>query len=697
MCYSKISIAMMAILSSLSITINAANENAELEAIVVTASGTSQIVKNAPASISVINASTLASSPIMNVADAIKSTTGVNINGGNVNREDISIRGLSGDYTLLMTNGRRQNARESRPNGNGGFESGFLPPLAAIERIEVIRGPMSSLYGSDAMGGVVNVITKPVGKEWNGVLSLGGIARQGSNGEQVNGSFFISGPLIQEKLGLQVYGGSNLREEDQEIAGSNRYENNNITSKLIFSPTQNHKFELEAGRTNQEKTATPGLSQELTTNRAGSITKNLKQLTKNDRSHWSLSYFGTGEKLNSELSIYQEKATRKVWNERLKNYDSRHPEIVNTVIDGKLMFPIAKHFFILGGQYQHSELQDDSVDKIIKRKNPKTGRTANEVVYVTKENKITQSALFLEDEISFTEDLLLTLGIRMDSHKNYGTHWNPRAYLVYHITPELTIKGGIAKAFRAPSIREISDGYVTATQRGAGVIYGNPNLKPETSWNQEIGLQYANNDGISAGITLFNTEFKNKLINYQVIDANGKPKIDSLSGANLFIFDNVGRANIRGIELTSKIPVLNNLILDLNYTYQRSKRKEEKLEDSQFDYNGYPLTNTPKHKFNAKVNWQIIPSLNTFISYNYIGKRIWADQRTGYSKGPARYAKAYSTVDLGANYKFNKNILFNVGILNLLNERGDKIDASNGGNWAPVDTRRYWVNVNISF
>ncbi|EJI7471183.1 TonB-dependent receptor plug domain-containing protein, partial [Escherichia coli] len=143
------------------------------DTLVVTASGFTQQLRNAPASVSVITSEQLQKKPVSDLVDAVKDVEGISITGGN-EKPDISIRGLSGDYTLILVDGRRQSGRESRPNGSGGFEAGFIPPVEAIERIEVIRGPMSSLYGSDAIGGVINIITKPVNNQtWDGVLGLG--------------------------------------------------------------------------------------------------------------------------------------------------------------------------------------------------------------------------------------------------------------------------------------------------------------------------------------------------------------------------------------------------------------------------------------------------------------------------------------------------------------------------------------------
>lgn len=685
--FSKISLALWAIYN---IPALAAEEAAALGEIVVTASGSAQQLKNAPASVTVINQQQLKNQPANNLTEMLKDVPGVGTSGSNVNKQDIALRGLPADYTLILVDGKRQNTRESRPNGNGGFEGGFIPPVGAISRIEVVRGPMSSLYGSDAMGGVVNIITKEATKEWTGTFSLGGSVQEKSEaGNGYDGSFFLSGPIVTDKLGIQLYGGGNFRQEDEFVGGFNKNNNKNINTKLTFTPTEKQKFVFDLGRNVQKKTETAGKSLALQTCRGNSCTQNRDFTTVATRNHWGVSYFADWDAIRSELRVYQEKARRQL--EYVTGYENRQPEITNTVVDAKFMLPLQKHFFVFGGQYQHAKLADDSVQSVTQVTNPRTGATRSTANFALTNNKAIQKSLFLEDEITLTDKLLLTLGARLDHHEKYGSHWNPRGYLVYHLTDNLSLKGGVAKAFKAPSIREVSEDYVTSTQAGAGVIYGNANLKPETSVNQEVGFVYENAQGFNFSTMLFNTDFKNKLTSYAT---GGR---DPITGANLYVYDNVGKANIKGVEITSKIPLHQKVDLDLTYTFQHSKRKtDEDQSASGLSLKGYPLDNTPKHSASAKLTWTATDKLNLYSRVHYQGKQIWANQRNGDNRNIARYRSAYSTVDIGGNYQFNKNVLLNLAILNVGNERSDKIDT-NGGNWAVEDGRRYWANINISF
>lgn len=677
----KLNTLCLAIITALSLPALASDTD---EVMVVTASGFLQSLRNAPASITVITREELERKPVNNLADAVKGVEGVSIIGSETNTKDISIRGLAGDYTLILVDGKRQNSRESRPNGSGGFEAGFVPPIEAIERIEVIRGPMSSLYGSDAMGGVINIITRKVSDKW--FVAAGAdstIQENADSGNIYNGNFYLSGPLIEKKLGFQVYGYGNYRPEDEIIGGHNKNDNKSITAKLAFTPTDNQEILLEAGRTVQKRESTPGDSIDAYTVRGGLKQPNPKTDTNNERNNWAITHTGQWGFGFSDISLYQEETRRTIQTHKQNastgiwssNFDTRKPEITNTVADAKLTLPLSSNTVTLGGQYQYSELRDDSA----------TGRTT------TKPAKMTayQQSVFVEDELALTDNLTLTGGLRLDDHEQYGNYWNPRGYMVYHLTDEITLRGGVAKAFRAPTLREISPGYGTSTQGGAGVMYGNSDLKPETSTNQEIGIAYDHESGFNAALTLFNTDFKNKLSSYSV-DSK-----DPITGLNLYTYDNVGEANIKGIEVATTVPLAKALKLNLNYTYLNSKRQsDDESFSSGESLKGQPLAQTPKHSANAKLTWSINDKLETYTHVIYTGEQIWAAQRNSHT-GP-RYRPALTTADVGGSYQINKNVLINLAVLNITDETGDDINTK-GGNWIVEDGRRYWASVNVKF
>ena len=181
-----------------------------LSEVVVTASGFEQDLKQAPASIAVVTREELESKQFRDLAEALNGVEGIDVMGGTgkTGGLDISIRGMPSEYTLILIDGRRQNvAGDVTPNGFGAAHTSFLPPVSAIERIEVIRGPMSTLYGSDAMGGVINIITRKVAKEWSGSVGVQvGIPEASNQGNQRKFDLYFSGPIVQDTLGLTLRG-----------------------------------------------------------------------------------------------------------------------------------------------------------------------------------------------------------------------------------------------------------------------------------------------------------------------------------------------------------------------------------------------------------------------------------------------------------------------------------------------------------
>jgi len=190
---------------------DAAGEPRTLDQVVVTASGFEQKITDAPASISVVSREELSKRPYTSLVDALRDVEGIDVGMETTDkngRATISMRGMPSEYTLVLIDGRRQsNVGQLYPNNFGGGQFAYLPPLDAIERIEVVRGPMSTLYGSDAMGGVINIITRRNQDSWHGSVTQGFTVQQDDQfGDARTTDIYLTGPLVKERLDVAVRG-----------------------------------------------------------------------------------------------------------------------------------------------------------------------------------------------------------------------------------------------------------------------------------------------------------------------------------------------------------------------------------------------------------------------------------------------------------------------------------------------------------
>ncbi len=247
--------------SILSSSLALANQSpAQLGSTVVSASGFEQKITDAPASISVVSNADLQKKRYSNLAQALDDVEGIDIKQGTgkTGGLNISMRGMPSEYTLILIDGRRQNpAGNVTPNGFNETSTSFMPPMSAIERIEVIRGPMSTLYGSDAMGGVINIITKKVGTEWTGSVTADYTYQEERDfGDTGSTSFYSSGPLVEGLLGLNVRGSFFDRQESDLTYGNGinvskrgpspvEGQNFNLGARLNFTPHDDHDFALD--------------------------------------------------------------------------------------------------------------------------------------------------------------------------------------------------------------------------------------------------------------------------------------------------------------------------------------------------------------------------------------------------------------------------------------------------------------------
>lgn len=659
-----------------------------LQTVVVTASQREQAIKEAPASISVITRKDIEARPYNSLADIMRSVEGVSVVGAGPNDQDISIRGMPGEYTLILVDGKRQNTRETMNRSTAGVQGNLLPPLSAIERIEVVRGPMSSLYGADAMGGVINVITRKVPEKWGGTVTVGGVLQQEKNqGDTRSVDFWVGGPIKKDVVGLQVSGKALHRGEDNiyyplnGTSGANGQRDLSFDIKLAVKPARNQDLSLNAGREQLTYLSTPGRSIAVATPR--NVPTTIVE-TRHAREYWGVTHNGRWDLGNSTLSLYGERGTQDQWT--ASGRTPVKPAITDTVLEGKLEVPWAgeRNILTAGGQHIWSRLsgvgRQDAVPK---------GHAPN-----SDSIKRDAWALFGENDYFVNSKFTLTTGLRLDHDDRYGSHVSPRIYGVYKLSPTWTMRGGVSSGFKPPTLRQSTAGYCMTTGGVAGAVpgtlCGNANLKPETSLTQELGVRYDQGKS-QVSLTLFNNLFKNKVSSYDTGVAD-----PSSPGRNIYAYNNIDKVKLYGLELGAGTHLATQWKISGSYTMTQSRRegKAERAFDGS-SLNGYPLDKTPKHKLNMQVDWTPLPQLSLYADINYIGREQWAAFRNG-ARG-VRERPSTTTFDLGGRYRISKNLALNFGVLNLTNKMVPVDDRSraNGlsGNWMVDQGRRFALSL----
>ncbi len=660
-----------------------------LEAVVITASAREQQVRQAPASITVIQREELAKLPAQSVSEAVAHTQGVSIVGSSPNDRDIALRGMPGEYTLLLVNGQRQNTRETMNRGTGGVQSQLLPPMAAIERIEVVRGPMSSLYGADAMGGVLNVITRAVPKRWMGTLGLNTVHQtEALQGDANSAEFWAAGPLLGDTLGLQLSGRVSRREEDDiyyvnsATSGANGQRDQQLNARLSWKPTANQTLSLQAGSERFDYLSTPGLSL------ADTSTSTTVLKTRHSREHLSLVHEGRWDWGRSKLQAFREEGKQQQWTPA--GQSSVEPVIRNTTLNGQVILPWGEdgHVLTLGAQSAQDRLSGVASQDAVP-----TGYALNPDTL-----KRDSWAVYGENEFVLRPDFNLTTGLRLDHDSAYGQHLSPRVYGVWSLDSRWSLRGGLATGFKPPTLRQSSEGYCMTTGGAAGAtrgtLCGNPDLKPETSFTQELGVR-RDEAGQFWSATLFNNRMRNKVASYDtgVADPNS-------SGRNVYVYDNISSVRLYGLELGMGQQLLPAVRLSGSYTYTQSKRGtggENAFNGSSLE--GRPLDKTPMHMLNLQADWQVGTDWALYSAAKFSSKQYWAAFRNGAMTVRERPSSA--TLDVGGRYALTPQVDVKLAVLNLTNKLiavDDRTRAGGlSGNWMQDEGRRIALSLNANF
>lgn len=687
-----------------------ADDTTKLEEITVTtAAGYEQKLVDAPASISVITQEDLQKKPYANLLDAVKDIEGVDI-GENTDKSGqgtVSMRGMGADYTLVLIDGKRQNNNgDIYPNDFGGLQFANIPPISMIERIEVVRGPMSTLYGADAMGGVINIITKKISKEWTGSISHSRTFQTDSSwGDKDTTDISIMGPLIENKLGLSLrgsfydneksnpewakatYNGVDVSKNNTSFGGNGKtMDNQNWTfgTGLTFTPNDAHtiKADFDIAKQRYDNTAgsvgTVDSYQTIYTNqRVG-----YAPIQRMQREQYSLSWeaawdvgkstvgvhhiesenLGRSLPLSAEERLYI-KNNKSGWGNlagamndpyfaALMPRPKRTLESTNTTYSAKYEVPLNTHFLVVGTEYLDAQMKDGVFGMSEGKSNGK--------------KEYGQYSVFAEDSWNIIDPLTLTFGGRYDKHEDFGSHVSPRVYATYTINDNWTVKGGVATGYKTPKTSDLQEGITGFGGQGTSPFIGNPDLKPEESLSKEIAVYYEHPNKHNFNVTLFQNDFKDKIESADVTASAGSQWEDvSSSYGTLRQKQNVGKAEILGLEVAGKYFILDNLSFKANWTYMDSE-----IESDNPSTNGKPLRSSPKHMYNATLDYQATAKLNTYLQYSGEVDRFKERYQTSSNSGIYKdlYYKDYSIWNLGTSYKVDKNLTFNGRVNNLFDK-----------------------------
>ena len=518
------------------------------------------------------------------VDEALRGVPGVDIrrSGSMGKTSSISIRGANSNQVQVLVDG----VRVKSPTLGQVDLSDISPDL--IERIEVIRGPQSTIYGADAMGGVVNIITKhgkgplsatveqEIGNRdtfrtrasASGQWKILDYAVSGSHLES-NGQFQNDGTnwnALNLNVGVSLPGNTHVG----FVARWNRNDTDLPVKFVCCGPLPIHPL---IDKNAQQQSETLVLSLEARTKPVDWWESRLRlSRYENNVGFQDDVDFGYDFDFPSFSQIKVER---------------REAEWVNSFHIGRWSTST------FGLEYREEEGKN--------RSNFSSFRAETDT-----------KAFFFEQQLRFLERLFITGGVRVEDHSSFGTEVTGRGGVSYLIKSWGTrIHGSAGNGFRAPTINDLFF-----------PDFSNPDLKPERSLSWDAGVEQRFwGDRIRLGLVYFYNSFDNLI---RFVPTTTFPFVAAV---------NVASARTEGIEFTADVDLLANLVASVNYTYVDS-------EDLSTDR---PLRREPRHRWNVRLTWEPIPRLNLWASV-HTSSRQFESEEIGYNRGHTR-------VDIGGTFR----------------------------------------------
>lgn len=650
--------------------------------------------------VSIIDSQAIKKHPIQrDVAEIIRTMPGVNLTGNSNsgqrgNNRQIDIRGMGPENTLILVDGMPVSSRNSVRFGwsderDTRGDTNWVPP-EMIDHIEVIRGPAAALYGNGAMGGVVNIITKPTTDTWHGNLNTYlNMPEHKSEGSTKRYNASLSGALA-DNVTLRLYGNWNKTQADAEDineshttprigtyagsypSGREGFINKDIHSALRWEFMPQQALELDTGFSRQGNLYA-GDTQNTNTN---DLVKKYygKETNVLYRQSLSLKYTGAWDNGITTTNFVQFEKTRNTrLNEGLSGgiagIFSSSDEGFSTITlydtnlhsDVNIPFDLwVNQTLTLGAEMNHQAMRDPA-------SNTESTTSGGSVEGISDSGRDMYSSadiygIYVEDNIELTDSTLLTPGMRFNHQSITGSNWSPALNLSQALGDDFTLKLGIARAWKAPNLYQTNPNYLLFSKGqgcydSAGYCYlqGNSDLKAETSVNKEIGIEY-HHEQVQAGLTWYRNDYHDKIeAGYSAEYSNGT--------SDIYKWENVPKAVVEGLEGTLNFPITEAISMKNNFTY---------IIENQNKTTGDYLSIIPKYTINSTLEWQATNDLSLQGTLTWYGRqkpKKYNYKGEATSGSETRQVSPYALVGVSGTYAVTKYLDVTAGIDNLFDKR----------------------------
>lgn len=615
-----------------------------LDAVTVTATRTEQVPEMVPPAVQTIDREEIAGSGAGNIRDVLAAETNMILTSSRFGGHNLILRGMDTDKSLILINGRRV-ANEASAAGLGNAMALDRINLFNVDRIEIASGPASALYGSDAMGGVINIITlTPEKPEVTVGLEAG--SETTANWWHADtgriGKFSASFDARFDKYRRDLLPDDDLghgNDTSQNYNAALQYEldeDSRIRAWSDYFSEHMKSGSSDAFTSRDYRQKNYGLSWE------GSRSQNSWQVS----AYASQFSWGSRDQTETGTSSFNKDRNR-LW----------RMEVRDTLKAGD------HHQISAGLEYEKDHIRGTGLgtggDHPYIEWDGMEGRPASE-------KKMDIWSAYVQDEITWGK-WFAAPAVRYDRHSVYGGHYSPRIGLTYRAGPRFRLKANYGDGFKAPEVMQLYyDMYMMMGPAGMVHLIGNPELRPEESVSWDLGLETEFGRGYAA-LTYFDNDVKN------LIDA----RFEGWDGdTRQYRYVNVGQARIRGLETT--------------LGWHLGDRVEAKLISTWMDAEDAVIhTRLPQRPSFSQV-WQLSYDDHRDNGWSaMLWDQLYLDYVTeGFVPGSAAESTSYNVLNVTVARKLGRNSRIYGSIRNLLDRQDERCDLEG----------RFWsVGVSHSF